>query len=175
MSWKKWDVRKYTKFIPGLHEVWHPCKHCCLVLHRKFLSLFGYRQNGPGEFCCTSFPKVRSVELGLGAMLCVPLDARHAVQRVARTLARGLAVVHTRLRGLLQEWDSHQFRLVMPLVCQMAEDVLNNSVGAAHFTSQPDHIPHFVQVRAIGKSNLQKKIKDAYQAWEFLSVHERCM
>ena len=64
-------MRAYLRALPPpLYGIWHPYKYCVEMLHRRFLPLFVYMQQGTvaATTLVTSHPQLRSVELWVGAM-----------------------------------------------------------------------------------------------------------
>ena len=130
--------------LAPLYGIWHPYKYCVEMLHRRFLPLFVYLQQGTvvAKKKATSYPTLRSVELGVGALLCVPSADKEAVRRLALWLRQQRPTGMAHLDSLLRHWDTAQFRSVLPHAGDMAVAVLATNVEAANFTSQVDHVPH---------------------------------
>ena len=102
--------------LAPLYGIWHPYKYSVEMLHRRFLPLFVYMQQGTvaADTMVTSHPKLRSVDLWVGAMLCVPMADKEAVRQLALRLQHQRPAVKAHLDALLQRWDAARFRSVLP-------------------------------------------------------------
>ena len=87
-----------------MYGIWHPHKYSVQMLRCRFLPLFVYMQHGTvvAKKKATSYPTLRSVELGVGALLCVPSADKEAVRRLALRLRQQRPAVKAHLDGLLQ-------------------------------------------------------------------------
>ena len=159
---------------PPLYGIWHPYKYCVEMLHPRFLPLFVYMQQGTvaADTQVTRHPKLRWMELWVGALLCVASADKEAVRRLALRLRQQRPAVKAHLDGLLQRWAAAQFRSVLPHAEEMAVAVLATNVEIADFTTQVDHVLQWARLRMDARRRLQCTIRRAHQACKLLCIEE---
>jgi len=77
-----WDTSALSRRLPPLFGVWHAYKHCCLMLHRRFLPWFHYLKTGSIAIreSVNGGPKLRSVEMMVGCLMLLGADTRSGLE-----------------------------------------------------------------------------------------------
>ena len=171
-----WGVRQYLRDLPVLYGVWHPYKYVVIMVHRKFLALFAFLLRGTlrvGESVPSSL-KLRTLEIWLGAMILVPERERRDVRLLAQRLQHQLTVVDTRIEQLLQQWHRRPRAGTLHSTAALVDDILNEVLDPAAFTNVRDYIPQYAVARAEHAHQLQRNIRQAWQARRLLNVQSQC-
>ena len=97
---QRWDGAAALEGLPPLYGVWHAYKQVLYVLYRRLLPLFLFVQRGTlaAGAQWSEKPKLRALEMWIGALLMVPADRRLRVCALRDLLARRVGILETELQ-----------------------------------------------------------------------------